>query len=114
MSHKWAQLAKLATLAFDREVSKLSELKEAESKLASQREKLEGMNAQALEDFAGPHPAHWTNGDFLWQAWVAQNAKAIGIEQARLRVLAEMHKPELKKAFGRKTVMENLARRKTQ
>ncbi len=113
MTTKWQQLAKLADLAFDHELAKLSELRQAEAKLLQQRQSLEAMNASALEDFSTPHPAHWQNGDFLWQTWVGNNARALSNEQARLRVLAEMHKPELKKAFGRKTALETLSKRKT-
>jgi len=113
MTKKWAQLAKLANLAFDSELAKLSELREAEARLVEQRTKLDRLNVQALEDFSKPHPAHWQNGDFLWQTWVGKNARALGMEQAKLRVLKEIHKPELLKAFGRKSVLEQLAKEQT-
>lgn len=112
-NRKWAQLAELAQLAYDRELAKLSELREAEAALREQRRRLKDMNEQALEDFSEPHPSHWHNGDVLWQAWVSKNARSISIEQARLRALAEFHRPELKKAFGRKSVLESLAGKKT-
>lgn len=113
MTDKWVQLAELANLAFDHKLAKLSELRAAEGKLTEQRRRLEGMNEQALVDLSEPHPSHWQNGDFHWQRWLAKNARALSIEQARLRVLSEMHKPELRKAFGRKTVMESLAKKET-
>ncbi|MEP5154361.1 hypothetical protein [Planktotalea sp.] len=112
-NNKWAQLAELAQLAYDKELAKLSALWEAEAKLVERRQRLNAMNEQAMDDLSEPHPALWHNGDVLWQTWVNQNGRAIGMEQARLKALAEFHKPELRKAFGRKSVLESLSGKKT-
>ena len=114
MKQGWKELAELANLVFENELMKLSDLRASEEALTSKRGKLGEMNRQALDEFATPHPAHWHNGDFLWQSWVGKNERAIGLEQAKLRALTEMHRPKLRKAFGRKSVLEQLARRETQ
>ena len=66
------------------------------------------MNKDAFDQFAGVHPSHLLNGDFLWQTWVGQNLEEIGREQARLRAQAEIQKPSLRKAFGRKSVISRI------
>lgn len=111
MKKDWDDLARLATLMFENELRKLSEFRDAEARLAEKRRRLSEMNNEALDALAKPHPAHWHNGDVLWQSWVGENKRAIGVEQAKLRALSEMHKPKLRKAFGRKSVLEQLARR---
>lgn len=113
MTKKWSQLSQLATLAFEQELGKLAEIREREAHVALQQQKLGAMNAKAVEDLSSPHPIHWQNGDFLWQTWVGENARALNLEQARVRALLEIHRPELKKAFGRKLVMEALAKGQT-
>lgn len=111
MKQKWAELAKLANLVFDSELRKSSELRQAQANLGLKRRRLDVMNRKALDALVNPHPVHRHDGDVLWQAWVGQNARAIGLEQAKLRALTEIHKSKLRKAFGRKSVLEELARR---
>jgi hypothetical protein len=113
VTSRWDDLAKLANMAFERETRKLKELKATENQLAKQRVRLADMNEAALKSFGASHPSHWHNGDFLWQEWVGQNKRALGMEQAKLRALTEMHKPQLRKAFGRKTVLDKLAAKET-
>ena len=106
---QWADLEKLAEIAFEVQMQKLKKLSAAEAKLIAQRQHLAAMNKDALREFSSVHPAHWQNGDFLWQSWIGENIEALGREQARVRALSEMHKPELRKAFGRKAVLARLA-----
>jgi hypothetical protein len=110
MAHKWRELVQLVNLKFEQELEKVAKLRAAEDALVERRGRLAKMNAQALDAFAKPHPSHWHDGDFLWQTWVGKNERALGIEQARLRAIAEMHKPQLRRAFGRKCVVEALSR----
>lgn len=107
---KWVELERLADLAFDLEMQKLAKLRAAEANLIEKRDKLAALNQGALKEFATVHPSHWQNGDFLWQTWLGRNVAEIGHEQARVRAQAEIQKPELRKAFGRKSVIAKIAR----
>ncbi len=108
---KWSDLEKLADIAFDLQMQKLAKLKAAEAKLVNQRQQLADLNQGALSEFSTVHPAHWQNGDFLWQTWLGKNVEGLGREQAKVRALQEMLKPELRKAFGRKSVLAKLNRK---
>lgn len=110
MKHsKWAQLTKLSDLVFDAVAQKFAKLQEEEARLKHQRSRLAEMNADALDAFKSVHPSHQLDGDFHWQTWVGNNASRLGQAQARARALSEMHKPALRKAFGRKSVLRDLA-----
>ncbi len=108
---KWEDLAKLADLMFEVEAKKLTELLGEENKLQRQRQRLKALNAAALKEFDGGHVAHKVDGDFHWQMWVGQNAQRIGQQQARARAMSEMHKPALRKAYGRKSVLSALSKK---
>ncbi|WP_439143250.1 hypothetical protein [Planktotalea sp.] len=105
---KWAQLAQLSDLIFDVEAQKFARLQEEEAKLKQKRDRLEEMNAAALNAFNQGHLSLRMGGDFYWQTWVGNNASRLGQAQARARALSEIHKPALRKAFGRKNVLKNL------
>ncbi len=114
MISKWHSLATLANLKYEQELKKTAELRTNLESLAERRQSLNKMNEQALCDFSQPHPAHWHDGDFLWQTWVGRNVRALGMEEAKARALLEIHMPEMRKAFGRKSVTEALVRKETQ
>lgn len=113
MSHKADKLAalqRIAAAAFEAQARKHAELTQAKAELATRQERLAQMDADALSDFAGPHPAHWHGGAVQWQAWVTQNARKLSMEEARLRAQQEIHLPALRKAFGKREVLTRLCR----
>ena len=105
---KWSDLKALVDLSFDLELQKFTKLRAEETKLVSMRDRLGEMNKDAFDQFAGVHPSHLLNGDFLWQTWVGQNLEEMGREKARMRAQAKIQKPSLRKAFGRKSVISRI------
>ena len=77
---KWSDLKALVDLSFDLEMQKFAKLRAEEIKLVAMRDRLGEMNKDALDQFAGVHPSHLLNGDFLWQTWVGQNLEEIGCD----------------------------------
>ena len=113
VNRNWQDLAKLADLAFEAKAQMLALLRAQETSIEMQRDQLAVQDNQALTDFSGAHPSHWHDGHFHWQEWVSQNFKRLAIEQAKVRAQAEMQLPDLRKSFGRKTVLNGLAGKKT-
>lgn len=109
----WKDLAKLADLAFEIQSKKLAVLKDQEAQVIEKRQQLTDMNNGAMAALSGVHPAHYQSGDFHWQTWVGANKQKLGSEQALLRAQAEMLKPDLRKAFGRKSVLAKLIKQET-
>lgn len=107
-TNQWAALLRIANALYERESSKLTQIIADQAELTQKNARLDEMNDAALKDLQGPHPAHWHDGEVLWQKWVGQNKRKIGIEDARLRGIRELHLVEMKKAFGRKEVLREI------
>jgi hypothetical protein len=110
MSNDWNELAKIAAALFEKELQTLSKLTEQHASVNSRQAQLGAANDAALKELSQVHVAHKVNGDVLWQAWVGNNKQALGQEEARVRAQKEVHMPAIRKAFGRKTVTQQLAR----
>ena len=111
--NKWAELSKLADMAFEMKSRKMSGLRSQEDVIVLQRQALSNMNTAAMDGFAGVHLAHQMSGDFHWQEWVGGNMQRLGVQQAQVRARIEMLKPELRKAYGRKNALVELSELKT-
>ncbi len=108
MKTDWNSLAKIADAKFTLELQKLSALTQRIQSLNQREAALATLAERGRDELRTVHPSHFTNGDVLWHAWLGKTQRENKMEEARLRVRLESHRPKLQRAFGQKLVAEKL------
>lgn len=79
-----------------------------EARLRQELQRLTGLDQQAREQFSHNQNMRAIGADVLWLGWVGRSKTAVNIELARVLAVKEHHLSEVRKAYGKRLVAEQL------
>lgn len=94
-------------LAYDATQAKMQVLQRAEAELRAQITHLDQASSDAARN-TKDSPALRSNAHLLWQTWATSRRKALNMELAKLQVKKDALRGDLRLAFGRKSVSDQL------
>lgn len=79
-----------------------------ELRLRQEIQRLDGLDQQAREQFLHNQNMRAIGADVLWLGWVGRSKTAVNLELARVLAVKEHHLSEVRKAYGKRLVAEQL------
>ncbi|MBM1321049.1 hypothetical protein JQT77_01230 [Sulfitobacter mediterraneus] len=79
-----------------------------EARLRQEIQRLDGLDQQVREQFLQNQNMRAIGADVLWLGWVGRSKTAVNMELSRVLAVKEHHLSEVRKAYGKRLVAEQL------
>lgn len=112
MKQKMAMLQQMAAVTeaqYLKEHAKIKPVLDQEARLRGQLSKLDHQVKAARADIDQDHAMKALGADLLWQGWHVRTRRTLNVELAQVTAKKLMAMDRLRKTFGRKTAVSDMA-----
>lgn len=103
------QMTRVGEALYLSEYERIRAVLEEEARIASQIARLDDQVLRIRAEGAGDHGYRSVGADILWQGWESRTRRQLNSELARARAKRLSMMDELKRAFGRKQAIAQIA-----